>query len=89
MAAKKAAARKTAAKSASKKSKSSGEDYTKPALREKIKAKVLAGDKGGSAGQWSARKAQLVAHEYKAEGGDYKHPRTEEQKALKDWDDKA
>jgi hypothetical protein len=45
--------------------------YTDPDLRERIKAEVLAGDKGGRAGQWSARKAQLVAAEYKRQGGDY------------------
>jgi hypothetical protein len=35
--------------------------YTKPELRERIKNKVMAGTKGGKAGQWSARKAQIVA----------------------------
>ena len=86
MAIKKAAAKRTARKSASKKSgKSEAGNYTKPALREKIKEQVTAGDKGGRAGQWSARKAQLVAHEYEAQGGGYKHPRTVAQKSLKQW----
>ena len=40
-------------------------NYTKPALREKLKEKITAGDKGGRPGQWSARKAQLLATEYK------------------------
>ena len=67
-------------------SKSKGADnYTKPDLRAKIKDEVMAGDKGGRPGQWSARKAQLVAHEYVAEGGGYKHERTETQEHLKEW----
>ncbi len=76
--AKKQAATKTAAKD---------DNYTKPELREKIKDEVMAGDKGGRPGQWSARKAQLVAHEYVAEGGGYKHPRNEAQEHLKQWGD--
>jgi hypothetical protein len=89
-AAKKAPAKKSAAKkSAAKKTShsSSAADYTKPELREKIKKDVIAGDKGGRPGQWSARKAQLVATEYKAEGGGYKHKRNETQQSLKDWGD--
>ncbi len=82
----KAAAKKVAAKrAASKTAKKSEENYTNPELREKLKQQVLAGDKGGRAGQWSARKAQLVAHEYEAEGGGYKHPRNAAQKSLKRW----
>lgn len=46
--------------------------YTKPTLRKKIFQKIKAGDKGGSPGQWSARKAQLLAAEYKRAGGGYK-----------------
>lgn len=83
---KKTAAKKRPAKSTAKKTKGD-ENYTKPELREKIKHDVIAGDKGGRPGQWSARKAQLVAHEYAAEGGGYKHPRNEAQKSLKDWGD--
>ncbi len=83
---KKAAAKKTAPNPAPKKSRKAGADnYTKPELRDKIKADITAGDKGGRAGQWSARKAQLVAHEYEAQGGGYKHERTDEQKSLKSW----
>ncbi len=63
------------------------DNYTKPELREHIKEEVMAGDKGGKPGQWSARKAQLVAHEYVAEGGGYKHPRNEAQQHLKQWGD--
>ncbi len=44
---------------------------TKPALWEKIKKKVMKGSKGGKAGQWSARKAQLAVKLYKEAGGGY------------------
>lgn len=44
---------------------------TDPALWDRIKAQVTEGEKGGHAGQWSARKAQLAVHEYKAAGGTY------------------
>jgi hypothetical protein len=59
--------------------------YTKPALRERIKDKVMAGSKGGKAGQWSARKAQLVAQEYEAKGGGYTGGKTKSQKSLSKW----
>jgi hypothetical protein len=88
MVAKKTAVKKATAKKAGKKlSKSSPGNYTKPELREKIKKQVLAGDKGGRPGQWSARKAQLLAHEYEAKGGGYKRPRSTAQKSLKKWGD--
>lgn len=76
---------KNSAKKATKKS--SSENYTKPELREKIKKKVIAGNKGGRPGQWSARKAQLVTNEYKAEGGGFKRARNAAQKSLKSWGD--
>jgi len=48
-------------------------NYTKPTLRKKIVAEVKAAAvQGTGAGQWSARKAQLVAKKYKAAGGGYK-----------------
>ena len=47
-------------------------NYTKPGMRKEIFEKVKAGDKGGKPGEWSARKAQMVAKEYKARGGGYK-----------------
>ena len=48
-------------------------NYTKPSLRKKIVAQVkAAATQGTGAGQWSARKAQLVAKKYKASGGGYK-----------------
>ena len=60
--------------------------YTKPGLRETLKEKIKSGDKGGRPGQWSARKAQLLATEYKKEGGDYQGGGlSEEQKHLRDW----
>jgi len=47
-------------------------NYTKPGMRKKIFQRVKAGSKGGAPGQWSARKAQLVAVAYKKAGGGYK-----------------
>ena len=46
-------------------------NYTKPGLRKSIFNRIKAGGKGGSPGQWSARKAAMVAKEYKAKGGGY------------------
>jgi hypothetical protein len=46
--------------------------YTKPTLRKQIFERIKSGSKGGSPGQWSARKAQLLAVEYKKAGGGYK-----------------
>ena len=46
--------------------------YTKPGLRKTVFNRVKAGSKGGDPGEWSARKAQLMAKEYKAAGGGYK-----------------
>jgi len=47
-------------------------NYTKPGMRRKLVQQVKAGSKGGKPGQWSARKAQMVAKQYKAKGGGYK-----------------
>ena len=47
-------------------------NYTKPAMRKRQFAQIKAGTKGGNAGQWSARKAQMLAKQYKAAGGGYK-----------------
>jgi hypothetical protein len=48
-------------------------NYTKPGLRKRIAAQVkAAATHGTGAGQWSARKAQLVAKKYKASGGGYR-----------------
>ena len=54
-------------------------------MRESIKKRVMAGSKGGKPGQWSARKAQLVASEYKKKGGGYKGGQSSKQKDLKKW----
>ena len=48
-------------------------NYTKPSLRKKIVSQVkAAATQGTGAGQWSARKSQLVAKKYKAAGGGYR-----------------
>jgi hypothetical protein len=48
-------------------------NYTKPSLRKRIVSQVkAAATQGTGAGQWSARKAQLVAKRYKAAGGGYR-----------------
>ena len=59
--------------------------YTKPALRERIKNRIMAGSKGGKPGQWSARKAQMVAASYKKAGGGYRGGQGKKQKDLKKW----
>ena len=46
-------------------------NYTKPTMRENLFKKIKAGTKGGNAGQWSARKAQMLAKQYKDKGGGY------------------
>jgi hypothetical protein len=46
--------------------------YTKPSMRKELFEKIKKGTKGGDPGEWSARKAQLLAKEYKAKGGGYK-----------------
>ena len=47
-------------------------NYTKPTMRKTLFNRIKAGSKGGRAGQWSARKAQMLAKQYKAKGGGYK-----------------
>jgi len=47
-------------------------NYTKPTMRKRLFNRIKAGIKGGKAGQWSARKAQMLAKAYKAAGGGYK-----------------
>jgi hypothetical protein len=59
--------------------------YTKPELRERIKDRVMKGSSGGRPGQWSARKAQLVAQEYDKAGGGYRGGKGEKQKSLEKW----
>ncbi len=47
-------------------------NYTKPTMRKRMFNRIKAGTKGGKAGQWSARKAQMLARMYKAKGGGYR-----------------
>ena len=66
---------------------------TDPKLWTKVKDAVVADDKGGKPGQWSARKAQLAVHEYKAEGGGYEGKKTGDnhlaQWTKEDWGTKS
>ncbi len=48
-------------------------NYTKPSMRKRLFEKIKSGTKGGDPGEWSARKAQLLAMEYKKSGGGYKN----------------
>lgn len=59
--------------------------YTKPELRKRIVSAVKAGTSGGKAGQWSARKAQLVAQRYEKAGGGYTGAKTKAQSNLSKW----
>ena len=62
--------------------------YTDSELRDQIKEEVHNSDKGGAPGQWSARKAQMMASEYKKRGGGYttgKKDKDESQKHLDKW----
>jgi hypothetical protein len=47
-------------------------NYTKPAMRKQLFNKIKAGSKGGKPNSWSARKAQMLAKEYKDKGGGYR-----------------
>ena len=47
-------------------------NYTKPTMRKRLFNQIKAGSKGGRPGQWSARKAQMLAKRYKAAGGGYR-----------------
>ena len=47
-------------------------NYTKPGMRKRLFNRIKAGGKGGAPGQWSARKAQMLAQAYKKAGGGYK-----------------
>ena len=59
--------------------------YTKPGMRERIKDRIMTGSKGGKPGQWSARKAQLLAQDYEKSGGDYRGGKGKSQKSLEKW----
>ena len=60
-------------------------DSTKPKLRERLKKRIMAGSKGGKAGQWSARKAQMLVAAYKKAGGGYRGGKGKKQKSLTKW----
>jgi len=72
-------------------------NYTKPEMRKRIFNKIKAGGKGGNPGQWSARKAQMLAKAYKSAGGGYKEDggkvipkyksggKAESQRSLDQW----
>ena len=47
-------------------------NYTKPTMRKNLFSRIKSGSKGGAPGQWSARKAQLLAVAYKKAGGGYR-----------------
>ncbi len=47
-------------------------NYTKPSMRKRLFSSIKSSSKGGKPGQWSARKAQMLAKQYKAKGGGYK-----------------
>jgi hypothetical protein len=47
-------------------------NYTKPEMRKRLFNQIKAGGKGGKPGQWSARKAQMLAKRYKEKGGGYR-----------------
>jgi len=47
-------------------------NYTKPTMRKSLFNSIKAGGKGGNPGQWSGRKAQMLAKQYKAKGGGYR-----------------
>lgn len=58
---------------------------TNEALWKRTVARIKAGSKGGKAGQWSARKAQLATQAYKKAGGKYTGEKTKAQKSLSKW----
>jgi hypothetical protein len=66
---------------------------TDPAKWDRIVSQVKASGKGGSPGQWSARKAQLATQKYKSSGGGYKGPKKADNSLAKwtkeDWGTKS
>ena len=68
------AAKKPAKKAKKRKSRvNEAGNYTKPEMRKRLFNQIKAGGKGGAPGQWSARKAQMLAKQYKAKGGGYRN----------------
>ena len=66
------AAKKKPAKKKAKSRVNEAGNYTKPEMRKRQFNRIKAGSKGGKPGQWSGRKAQMLAKQYKAKGGGYK-----------------
>ena len=64
--------RKTKAKKKTKSRVNEAGNYTKPTMRKNLFNKIKAGSKGGSRGQWTARKAQMLAKQYEEKGGGYR-----------------
>lgn len=60
---------------------------TNEALWKRVVAQVKAGSKGGDAGEWSARKAQLAGKLYREKGGGYTGEKTKAQKSMSKWTD--
>jgi len=71
-AAKKKVVRKATGGAVSKSSVNKAGNYTKPTMRKQLFNQIKAGGKGGKPCQWSARKAQMLAKQYKAKGGGYR-----------------
>ena len=67
-----AAKKKAKAKPKAKSKVNQAGNYTKPTLRKRLFNQIKAGGNGGKPGQWSARKAQMLAKKYKAAGGGYR-----------------
>ena len=67
-----AAKKKAKAKPKAKSKVNQAGNYTKPTLRKRLFNQIKAGGKCGKPGQWSARKAQMLAKKYKAAGGGYR-----------------
>ena len=63
---------KSKAKPKSKSKVNAAGNYTKPEMRKRLFNQIKAGGKGGKPGQWSARKAQMLAKRYKEKGGGYR-----------------
>jgi len=64
--------KKAPAKKKSKSKVNQAGNYTQPTMRKNLFNKIKRGSKGGKPGQWSARKAQMLAKQYKDAGGGYK-----------------
>lgn len=60
------------AKAVSKSTVNAAGNYTRPTMRKRLFERIKAGGKGGKPGQWSARKAQMLAQQYTRAGGGYK-----------------